>query len=713
MMRGARHERGKMTTNANAQTRAVSSAVACASMRGALGRGGAGCGGRQVTVAVRRSAVRPRDEDEDEDEEDDDEGDDVHADDCGIETSSDDAAFADAGSDMTKRRDDAGAMESGWTRPARKGGAAAGASGSYSAETNADGVHVCGFGARVCSLDQWANVPEDDDDGARGSKQRRRFDVNAARATTIRELEARVMRECGANAWVTTPGAMRAFLNAQFLRSVEQGKLVQCFTSTGEAAWATFHTNLLSNDEFPIFAVFFREFAERDGGNSSERMMNTAASTTTAKTNAGVVERPTWELCGFVDDIALRDPSQAWNQIEPILHIPPRATFVDDPHDYLWLANDRDFEEVVLEIDARFWPSVDARADVFPQELASDPAARQRAASAAVPRAARLVLYGYYVPVLRYARLEGQRAPGTVQMLLPLELERDYDADDVNDDDDDTTLICGAIVVDIVKSRRGGRMYRAVGIISTREAALTARVIGPITAEWLRSAANVHRRRRCERRATADDMMPTTCIDVVPFPDASPVSVIERITSPKAVEDVTKPAYAAVANTPAKILKFASAAAAPMTPSTTPLMTSTTMTSTTTRCIVTNPKVNLKMLPFEFMQAVTRKLNVDEDVLRLSDAPTNAEFRVIQSISVEASAWLRSIMSAYGVVDRAYVGVSRRVRCFFAVVSFEKWHDLATRDAMVRGEHVVVKEFKCRDRVYMRISLEDKQTLGL
>jgi hypothetical protein len=31
----------------------------------------------------------------------------------------------------------------------------------------------------------------------------------------------------------------------------------------------------------------------------------------------------------------------------------------------------------------------------------------------------------------------------------------------------------------------------------------------------------------------------------------------------------------------------------------------------------------------------------------------------------------------------------------------------------VRGEHVVVKEFKCRDRVYMRISLEDKQALGL
>lgn len=538
--------------------------------------------------------------------------------------------------------------ESGWYRPARCGGKPTGASGMFSAR-NVDGVHVAGFGARVLSLDQWANVPETEDG------QVARLVVNAVRAMSVRGLERAAMRET----WGSS--AMRDFLNAQFLRSVEEGKLVQCFTMTGEAAWATFHTNLLSDDEFPLFAVFFREFDQ-------------AAAARTDK----------WELCGFVDDIALRDPSQPWNQIEPILHIPPRATFVDDPSDHLWLADAE--EEVVLEIDTRFWASLENQANVFPENI-NTAAARQRSGSAAVPRAARMVLYGYHVPALRYARLEGQRAPGKLQMLLPLNL------------DANSMQTHGAIVVDIIKSRRGGRMYRAVGIISLEDAVLTSRIVGPITAEWLQTDTIKFDPVVVENEPMSPPPGPI---------DVSPVSVIEHAKT----SDEEKPAYAAIANKPAtehKIRVLTKSGSQTM------LRVDDLFKPVpqATRLAMENPKVNLKMLPFEFMQAVTRKLNIDEKILRLNDAPTDAEFRVIQSISVEASVWLRNIMASYGLVDRVYVGVSRRVRCFFAVVSFERWFDLPTRDAMVRGESIVVKEFKCRDRVYMRISLEDKNELKL
>ena len=105
---------------------------------------------------------------------------------------------------------------------------------------------------------------------------------------------------------------------------------------------------------------------------------------------------------------------------------------------------------------------------------------------------------------------------------------------------------------------------------------------------------------------------------------------------------------------------------------------------------IVNPKVNLKMLPFEFMQAVCKKLHLDDSILRLSDAPSESEYRLTQALSTEASGWVRSIMSSYGIIDRVYVGVSRRVRCFFAVVSFEKWTDLEVRNALVSA----AKRFK-------------------
>ena len=126
---------------------------------------------------------------------------------------------------------------------------------------------------------------------------------------------------------------------------------------------------------------------------------------------------------------------------------------------------------------------------------------------------------------------------------------------------------------------------------------------------------------------------------------------------------------------------------------------------------ITNPKVNLKMLPFDFMQAVCRKLRVDDRILRLSDEPSESERRLIQTVSTEASMWVRNIMSCYGTVSRVFVGVSKHVRCFFAVVSYAEWTDTAVRDALVQGDIIQANGFRCREKVYMRLSLQDKREL--
>lgn len=525
--------------------------------------------------------------------------------------------------------------EAGWCVPGElSGGRVSGRGGMRSAK-NVRGVCLSGFGANTLHLSQWAYLPETDEEW---DEKYSKLTVNAARATSVRGLELATMAE------VWSPGDMIEYLNAQFLRSVEEGKMVQCYTETGDAAWAAFHTGLLSEDEFALFALFFREFGDELSDDSDD-------------------ENLSWVLCGFVDDIALRDPSQPWNQIDSILHVPPRASFVDDELDHLWLSNIAG-EEVVLEIDTQFWASLESKTHVFPPHI-SNASDRQRAGMSSVPIATRLASYGYCKPVLRYARLQGQRGPGKVQMMLPLKL---------NPKTSDTH---GAIIVDIIKSRRGGRMYRTVGIASLREAVLTARVIAPVTAGWL----------RCD------------------VPEDAKMEVIEPIdiTADESADD--KPAYASIAtkciddaefevenpqnNLPKKVEDWyndASLAAFAIEDA--------------------NPKVNLRMLPFDFMQAVCRKLKIDEKVLRLSDNPSSVEFRVIQTVSVEASVWLRQIMSKYGSIDRVYVGVSRKIRCFFAIVTFTKWSDIATRDAILNGENVLVKDFKCRERVYMRLSLE-------
>lgn len=546
------------------------------------------------------------------------------------------------------------AKEAGWCLPAETSGKLADERGMRSVK-NVKGVSLSGFRPKVLSLKQWARVRESDDTVGEMAVG------HAVRAVSLRGLERVAMTE------VWPEGMMESYLDAQFLRSIEQGKMVQCYTEGGDAAWAVFHTNLLSYDEFALYAMFCREFRQEEEW--SEEGSNDAPN------------GEKWELCGFMDDIALRDPSQPWNAIEPILHIPPRATFIDDPTDQLWMSTNDD-DDVILEIDTKFWTSIETKADlVFPNTVTT-PSDRQRAGMNAVQRLARLVSFSYHTPTLRFARLQGQRGPGKVQMLLPLKV------------DPRSMHTQGAVVVDIIKSRRGGRMYRAVGVISFKEALFTARIVGPLKSDWLN-------------------------ISSLKDPRTDAANIVEKEKDGDKLDklgssaDDEKPAYASIANKPVvdnDEVKLA-------TKSSNGLFTQKKIDdwykATVAEAVpkITNPKVNLKMLPFDFMQAVCRKLRVDDRILRLSDEPSESERRLIQTVSTEASMWVRNIMSCYGTVSRVFVGVSKHVRCFFAVVSYAEWTDTAVRDALVQGDIIQANGFRCREKVYMRLSLQDKREL--
>lgn len=546
------------------------------------------------------------------------------------------------------------AKEAGWCLPAETSGKLADERGMRSVK-NVKGVSLSGFRPKVLSLKQWARVRESDDTVSEMAVG------HAVRAVSLRGLERVAMTE------VWPEGMMESYLDAQFLRSIEQGKMVQCYTEGGDAAWAVFHTNLLSYDEFALYAMFCREFRQEEEW--SEEGSNDAPN------------GEKWELCGFMDDIALRDPSQPWNAIEPILHIPPRATFIDDPTDQLWMSTNDD-DDVILEIDTKFWTSIETKADlVFPNTVTT-PSDRQRAGMNAVQRLARLVSFSYHTPMLRFARLQGQRGPGKVQMLLPLKV------------DPRSMHTQGAVVVDIIKSRRGGRMYRAVGVISFKEALFTARIVGPLKSDWLNISS-----------------LKDTRTDAAKIVEKEKEG--DKLDKLGSSADDEKPAYASIANKPVvdnDEVKLA-------TKSSNGLFTQKKIDdwykATVAEAVpkITNPKVNLKMLPFDFMQAVCRKLRVDDRILRLSDEPSESERRLIQTVSTEASMWVRNIMSCYGTVSRVFVGVSKHVRCFFAVVSYAEWTDTAVRDALVQGDIIQANGFRCREKVYMRLSLQDKREL--
>ena len=105
------------------------------------------------------------------------------------------------------------AKEAGWCLPAETSGKLADERGMRSVK-NVKGVSLSGFRPKVLSLKQWARVRESDDTVSEMAVG------HAVRAVSLRGLERVAMTE------VWPEGMMESYLDAQFLRSIEQGKMV-------------------------------------------------------------------------------------------------------------------------------------------------------------------------------------------------------------------------------------------------------------------------------------------------------------------------------------------------------------------------------------------------------------------------------------------------------------------------------------------------------
>ncbi|GBG73376.1 hypothetical protein CBR_g16090 [Chara braunii] len=230
-------------------------------------------------------------------------------------------------------------------------------------------------------------------------------------------------------------GCLRAYLNQQFLRLVEQGKVVQCFNEDGRAVWVCFCLGLLAESSEELIYVILQR-------NESDSMT----------TSSG--PRTPWRLKEFVLLQQLQDAKQPWNALETIL----------DPPEKIWDC----FEEHI----ARF-PSTLLDAGVTSQT-------RKQAVMGAIQRASRIVQNNPLAAVPQFVR-PIPKAPGVIQMLLPLKLDADSN---------DAHL---ALVLETSKSRRGGRVYRATKLIPLDCAYINARVLMPLYQPWLTSARVVQK----------------------------------------------------------------------------------------------------------------------------------------------------------------------------------------------------------------------------
>eukprot|EP00218_Dolichomastix_sp_CCMP3274_P005504 CAMPEP_0170158912 /NCGR_PEP_ID=MMETSP0033_2-20121228/69384_1 /TAXON_ID=195969 /ORGANISM="Dolichomastix tenuilepis, Strain CCMP3274" /LENGTH=509 /DNA_ID=CAMNT_0010396375 /DNA_START=61 /DNA_END=1586 /DNA_ORIENTATION=+ len=244
-------------------------------------------------------------------------------------------------------------------------------------------------------------------------------------------------------------GTLRSYLNAQFLRCVDQGKVVQCFDHSGVAIWACFNTGLLSVvQEELVFAVMRRDRLSTRG--------------------------TPWVLHVFCNQVRLQEAQAEWSEVEVLIDVPRPAVFLEDPLDQLWCPS---VPGVTLDAETQLWGTFEQHFERFPPFLRSpgvSSQARKQAVTAAMQRAVRLAEHNPRLSVPQYVR-PSPRALGTVQLLLPLKLEPETN---------DTHL---ALVVSIQKSRRGGRVYRATGLLPLERAYSNARAIMPIQEPWLKA----------------------------------------------------------------------------------------------------------------------------------------------------------------------------------------------------------------------------------
>ena len=280
-------------------------------------------------------------------------------------------------------------------------------------------------------------------------------------------------------------GLLRGYLNAYFLRLVEIGRVIQCFSDEGRAVFVAFHTGLLTKKEKnELYCVL--QAREVLGGASGQTQR---------------YQQHPYELVAFVTKDRLRDPNMPWNYIEPLMRAPDPAIFYDDPLDLVYDAH------AALDVDASFWEQLDDLSLVssfLPKNLLNSQYLRRISAKEAINRAERICKLDPKQAALTFTRLYGPRQPGETRMVLPLTFIDHESYNALSSDGDksasSTSIVPSsssgtsslqigncALICTLMKSKRGvNRAYRAIGLQSLESAFMEARIIGSVDQPWLR-----------------------------------------------------------------------------------------------------------------------------------------------------------------------------------------------------------------------------------
>ncbi|CAL6430373.1 unnamed protein product [Bathycoccus prasinos] len=280
-------------------------------------------------------------------------------------------------------------------------------------------------------------------------------------------------------------GLLRGYLNAYFLRLVEIGRVIQCFSDEGRAVFVAFHTGLLTKKEKnELYCVL--QAREVLGGASGQTQR---------------YQQHPYELVAFVTKDRLRDPNMPWNYIEPLMRAPDPAIFYDDPLDLVYDAH------AALDVDASFWEQLDDLSLVssfLPKNLLNSQYLRRISAKEAINRAERICKLDPKQAALTFTRLYGPRQPGETRMVLPLTFIDHESYNALSSDGDksasSTSIVPSsssgtsslqigncALICTFMKSKRGvNRAYRAIGLQSLESAFMEARIIGSVDQPWLR-----------------------------------------------------------------------------------------------------------------------------------------------------------------------------------------------------------------------------------
>jgi len=281
-------------------------------------------------------------------------------------------------------------------------------------------------------------------------------------------------------------GLLRGYLNAYFLRLVEIGRVIQCFSDEGQVVFVAFHTGLLTKKEKSELYCVLQARDILGGGTSGQTQ---------------IYQQHPYELVAFVTKDRLRDPNMPWNYIEPLMRAPDPAIFYDDPLDLVYDAH------ATLDVDASFWEQLDDLSLVssfLPKNLLNSQYLRRISAKEAINRAERICKLDPKQAALTFTRSYGPRQPGETRMVLPLTFidHESYSALGGGGDESATSTSivqssssgvpspqignC-ALICTFMKSKRGvNRAYRAIGLQSLESAFMEARVIGSVDQPWLR-----------------------------------------------------------------------------------------------------------------------------------------------------------------------------------------------------------------------------------